>query len=340
MHSISPLHSRSSRRRDASRAHARLRRSSTAAIRSAGAVALCCGLGVALSGCGAGTAAAGKGKILAVGAENEYANVISQIGGKYVTVTAIESNPNTDPHTFEASASVAQTVSAASLLIENGVGYDTYMEKIEAAGGAGSNSSRKIINVQHLLGLPDSTPNPHLWYKPQTMPAVAKALVTDLSALQPAHAAYFKERGKKFEESLKPWYAAIAKFKAAYPNTPVATTEPVGDYMLEAAGTKNMTPFTLQAAIMNGTDPAPQNVTLQNSFFTRHKVKVFVYNQQVTDSLTNSFRELALKEGIPVVGVYETMPVPGYDYQAWMLAEVKALERAVKEKVSTQKLVS
>jgi zinc/manganese transport system substrate-binding protein len=275
--------------------------------------------------------------INAVGAENEYANVIEQIGGKYVKVAAIESNPNTDPHTFEASPSVAQTVSAASLLIENGVGYDTYMEKIESAS---PNSARKVINVQHLLGLPDSTPNPHLWYKPETMPAVAKALVSDLSALQPAHSAYFQENAKKFQESLKPWYAAIAKFKAAYPNTPVATTEPVGDYMLEAAGTKNTTPFTLQAAIMNGTDPAPQNVTLQNSLFTGHKVKVFVYNQQVTDSLTNSFRELALKEGIPVVGVYETMPVPGYDYQSWMLAEVQALEKAVKEKVSTQKLVS
>jgi zinc/manganese transport system substrate-binding protein len=292
------------------------------------------------AGCGgSGRGTTADGKIVAVGAENEYANVIEQIGGKYVKVTAIESNPNTDPHTFEASASVAQTVSAASLLIENGVGYDTYMEKIEAAGGAGSDSSRKVINVQHLLGLPDSTPNPHLWYKPETMPAVAKALVSDLSALAPAHAAYFQENAKRFEAALKPWYEAIAKFKAAYPGTPVATTEPVGDYMLEATETKNMTPFTLQAAIMNGTDPAPQDVTLQNGLFTGHKVKVFVYNQQVTDTLTNSFRELALKEGIPVVGVYETMPVPGYDYQSWMLAEVQALEKAVKDKVSTQKLV-
>ena len=50
--------------------------------------------------------------IQAVGAENEYANVIAQIGGRYVTVTAIMSNPNTDPHTFEASPSVARSVSA------------------------------------------------------------------------------------------------------------------------------------------------------------------------------------------------------------------------------------
>jgi zinc/manganese transport system substrate-binding protein len=294
------------------------------------------------AGCGSGSSSSSTASgsstatINAVGAENEYANVIEQIGGKYVKVTAIESNPNTDPHTFEASPSVAQAVSTANLLIENGVGYDTYMEKIEAASPS---STRKVINVQKLLGLPDSTPNPHLWYKPTTMPVVAKALVTDLSALQPSHAAYFQENAKKFEESLQPWYAAIAKFKAAHPGAPVATTEPVGDYMLEAAGTKNMTPFTLQAAIMNGTDPAPQNVTLQNDLFSGHKVKVFVYNQQVTDTLTDSFRELALKEGVPVVGVYETMPVPGYDYQSWMLAEVKALEKAVTEKVSTQKLI-
>ncbi|HTZ87185.1 MAG TPA: zinc ABC transporter substrate-binding protein [Solirubrobacteraceae bacterium] len=298
---------------------------------------------VCVAGCGgsskASSAAQGgqdSAPIDAVGAENEYANVIEQIGGKYVKVTAIESNPNTDPHTFEASPSVAQTVSAASLLIENGVGYDTWMEKIESASPS---SSRKVINVQKLLGLPDSTRNPHLWYKPETMPAVAKALVSDLSALAPAHAAYFQENAKKFEESLTPWHEAIEKFKAAYPNTPVATTEPVGDYMLEAAGTKNMTPFTLQASIMNGTDPAPQDVTLQNSLFAQHKVKVFVYNQQVTDTLTESFLKLAAKYGVPVVGVYETMPTPGYDYQQWMLAEVKALEKAVKDKVSTQKLV-
>jgi zinc/manganese transport system substrate-binding protein len=298
---------------------------------AAGAVAGC---GSSSSG-GSGSSGGGSAPIVAVGAENEYANVISQIGGKYVKVSAIESNPNTDPHTFEASPSVAEVVSAAKLIVQNGVGYDDYMSKIEAAS---PNSSRKVIVVQNLLGLPDDTPNPHLWYKPVTMPAVAKALVTDLTALEPSHAAYFQANATKFDASLQPWYKAIAQFKKEYPDTPVATTEPVGDYMLQAAGTDNMTPFTLQASIMNGTDPAPQNVTLQNSLFTQHRVKVFVYNQQVTDTLTNSFRLLALKQGIPVVGVYETMPVPGYDYQSWMLAEVNALRKAVADRVSTQKL--
>jgi zinc/manganese transport system substrate-binding protein len=272
--------------------------------------------------------------IVAVGAENQYANVISQIGGKYVHATAVESNPNTDPHSFEASPSVAKAIGGAQLVVQNGVGYDSYMNKIEAAS---PNPARKVIIVQNLLGLPDNTPNPHLWYKPSTMPAVAKALAGDLAALQPAHAAYFKARQRAFDRSLRPWYRAIAQFRTAFPGTPVATTEPVGDYMLQAAGTNNLTPFSFQADIMNGVDPAPQDVALQDSFFSGHKVKAFVYNQQVTDSLTQSFLSAAHRYGIPVVGVYETMPAH-YDYQSWMLAEVQALRRAVTGKTSTEKL--
>ena len=281
------------------------------------------------------SAASGGDTIVAVGAENEYANVIAQVGGNYVQVSAIMSNPNTDPHTFEASASVARVVSAAQLVVQNGVGYDTFMNTIE---NAAPSSSRKVIVVQNLLGLPTDTPNPHLWYKPVTMPDVANAVANDLAALQPAHAAYFKANAATFISSLTAWDNAISAFKAQYANTPVATTEPVADYMLQAVGADNMTPWALQADIMNGTDPSAQDVAVQRSLFTDHKVKVFLYNQQVTDSLTESFIQLAQANGIPVVGVYETMPVPGYNYQSWMLAEVQDLQKAVVSKVSTERL--
>ena len=297
----------------------------------AGMVAAACSSGSASTTAATGTAA---DAITAVGAENQYANVISQIGGRYVRVTAIESNPNTDPHSFEASPSVAQAVSSARLVVQNGLGYDDYMNKIESAAPA---QNRTVIDVQHLLGLPDSTPNPHLWYSPSTMPAVARAVARDLSRMQPSHAAYFTASLRGFERSLQPWLRAMAQFKAAYPGTPVAVTEPVGNYMLQAAGAKILTPFTLQADIMNGVDPSPQNVTLQDGFFSGHKVRVLLYNQQVTDALTQSFLRQAREHGIPVVGVYETMPA-GFDYQSWMLAEMKALRSAVTSKISTQKL--
>jgi zinc/manganese transport system substrate-binding protein len=307
------------------------------AFRLVSAVAACAAAGLLVAACSSSSAGTtgSSGPVVAVGAENEYANVISQIGGRYVQVSAIESNPNTDPHTFEASPSVAAEVSAAQLIVQNGVGYDTYMDRIESAS---ANSARKVIDVQTLLGLPDSTPNPHLWYKPGTMSAVAKAVADDLSRLRPKDAAYFQANATKFDNSLQPWLNAIASFKAAYPNTPVAVTEPVGDYMLQAAGTNILTPFGLQADIMNGVDLSPQYVSLEINLFAQHKVKVFLYNQQVTDPTTVSFLNAAKKYGIPVVGVYETMPVPGYIYQSWMLAEVSALRKAVADKISTVRL--
>jgi zinc/manganese transport system substrate-binding protein len=304
------------------------------------AAALSLGVAVLASACSSASGAATSGSsagnaIVAVGAENEYANVIAQVGGKYVQASAIMSNPNTDPHTFEASASVAREVSAAQLVVQNGVGYDTFMNTIEKAA---PNSARKVIVVQNLLSLPTDTPNPHLWYKPGTMPAVANAIAADLAALQPAHASYFKANAAVFITSLTAWDNALAAFKAKYPNTPVATTEPVADYMLQAAGADNLTPFAFQADIMNGTDPSAQDTAVERSLFTQHKVKVFLYNQQVTDTLTESFITLARQNHVPVVGVYETMPAPGFNYQSWMLTEVQDLTKAVADHISTEHL--
>lgn len=312
----------------ASRRSARLAKVALSGALAASAVA------VAVSG--ASASASSKAKVIvAVGAENEYANVLGQIGGRYVKVSSILNNPNTDPHTFEASASVAELVSKAQLIVQNGVGYDGFMNTIEAAS---PNPARKVIVAQDVLGLPTDTKNPHLWYNPKTMPAVAKAMAKDLEEIDPAEKAYFEANLAKFQASLDPWFQAIAAFKAKYAGTPVAVTEPVADYTLQAMGMKILTPWVFQADIMNGVDPAPEDITLENGYFTKHMVKVFCYNQQVVDSLTTSIRETALKNKVPVVGVYETMPTPGYDYQTWMEAEVAAIRAAVTSGKSTQKL--
>ena len=125
--------------------------------------------------------------------------MIAQVGGKYVQASSIMSNPNTDPHTFEASPAVAREISAAKLIVQNGVGYDDWATTIE---NAAPDDGRKVIDVQQLLGLPDSTPNPHLWYKPATMPAVANAIAADLGQIDPAHAAYYKANAASFIASL------------------------------------------------------------------------------------------------------------------------------------------
>lgn len=294
---------------------------------------------VALGGCGAsdatGPVRAGVGTIRVVAGQSQYGNVAAQIGGRFVAVTSVESNPTTDPHSYEVSPGVAAEISGAQIVIVNGLGYDDFMGRIEAASPS---ADRRDLNVQHLLGLPDSTPNPHLWYDPTTMPAVADRLANELSTIQPSHSAYFHANAATFVASLDPWRAAIAAFKARYGGTTAATTEPVADYLLAAMGIDNRTPYRFQADVMNGTDPSPQDISLVDGLLTGRQVKVFCYNQQVTDPLTSSVRQAAQRSGVPIVGVYETMPTPGYDYQSWMLSEVTAIQDAVVHGVSTDHL--
>jgi zinc/manganese transport system substrate-binding protein len=297
-----------------------------------GAVLLAVALG--LSACNAPATTSGT-RIRAVGAENEYANVIAQIGGRFVSVDAVMSNPNTDPHTFEASTSVAQEIAAAQLVVQNGVGYDTFMNQLESSAPS---SSRRVIDVQKLLGLSLQTKNPHLWYAPKTMPAVATLVAHDLSSLAPKHAAYFARQLKEFVASLQPVALAITTFKDRFAGVRVATTEPVADYLLSALGLDNVTPFRFQADIMNGVDPSPEDIAFQQNLFTNHRAKVFIYNAQVSSTVTVEMRSLAATSRVPVVAVYETMPTPGFDYQTWMLAEIAALTKALTLHVSTKEL--
>ena len=283
----------------------------------------------------AASASTKSGVIIAVGAENEYANVLSQIGGKYVKVSSILNNPNTDPHTFEASASVAEVVSKAELIVQNGVGYDSFMNNIEAAS---PNSKRKVITVQNVLGLPSDTKNPHLWYNPKTMPAVSKVMAKDLEEIEPSHKAYFEANLAKFNASLEPWFKAIAAFKAKYARNPRRGDRTGRGLSSRSDGREDLDPVGLPSGHHERRRPAPEDITLEDGYFTKHQVKVFCYNQQVVDSLTTLDSTTALKNKVPVVGVYETMPTPGYDYQTWMEAEVASIQAAVVAGKSTQKL--
>lgn len=314
----------------AERSASRPRRPRQAALRLRGTV-IVLAAAAALAGC---SGARTEGRIRAVGVESQYADVIAQIGGPFVSVAAIETNPNTDPHAFEANPAIAAELASANLVVENGLGYDAWAGKLLAATPS---TLRSVIDVQHLMRLPDTTFNPHLWYAPQTMPAVAQAVANVLATLEPEHAGYFHANVQKFDASLAPWKAALAAIARQFHGTAVAVTEPVADYLLDAAGLGIATPRALELAVMNGTDPAPQDVAAQNKLLTQRQVKALVYNQQVTDALTQAFLERARRAGIPVVGVYETMPL-GFRYQSWMLAETRAVRDALARGVSTQTL--
>jgi zinc/manganese transport system substrate-binding protein len=277
---------------------------------------------------------AGSTVIQAVAAENEYGDVIRQVGGQYVNVSSIMTDPSTDPHTYEASAQDASLVSRATLVVQNGLGYDEFMNKLESAS---PNPKRTVIDVANALGYKMGTVNPHIWYKPDTMARVAQLVADELSKQLPSERDYFQSNARKFKDSLQTWQQELNEIKHKFPNTPVAVTEPVADYLLESAGMNIKTPWSFQSAIMNGVDPSPQDVEFQENLFKLHQIKVFVYNRQAVTDVTKMMLRLAEQYHIPVVGVYETMP-QGKTFQTWMESETQALRDAIVNGKSTESI--
>jgi zinc/manganese transport system substrate-binding protein len=291
------------------------------------AMVLAAVVGVTLTACGPLGSTPQVGRIPAVGAENEYANVIAQVGGRYVAVTSILSNPNLDPHVYEANTVNAARIAGARLIVQNGLGYDTFMNTLENAAPV---RGRIVLTVSRVLGYPPDTPNPHLWYRPGTMARVAEAVARALERLAPDHRQYFVRRLGRFEASLGAWSRALERLRRHYAGMPVAVTEPVADYLLQAAGLTIKTPWAFQAAVMNGTDPSPEDVAIETSLLVHRRVRVLVYNRQAVDPITENLLGVARAHHVPVIGVYETLP-RGYSYQQWMVAETNALYRALSQ---------
>ncbi|MBZ9797098.1 metal ABC transporter solute-binding protein, Zn/Mn family [Mesorhizobium sp. ES1-4] len=270
-----------------------------------------------------GTVARAEDKLNIVAAENFYGDLAHQIGGSHVAVTSILSNPDDDPHLFETSPSTARTIADAKVIIYNGADYDPWMDKLLAAS---SKPDRTTIVAADLIGK-KSGDNPHLWYDPATLPAVAKALAAELSKRDPANAAHYEANLKQFQASLDGINKEIAAVKKAYAGTEVTATEPVFGYMAEALGLK-MLNYDFQVTVMNDAEPSPTQVAAFENSLKDGSAKILFYNSQVTDPATTRLLDLAKQNKVTVIGVTETEPA-GKTIQSWFSGQIDAVQKAL-----------
>jgi len=268
-------------------------------------------------------ASAADGPIAVVAAENFYGDIARQIGGDRIAVGSIISNPEQDPHLFELTPGVVRQVTAARIVILNGAGYDSWMEKLLAAT---PQHERSVIDAAQLTGYKPGG-NPHLWYAPATMPAVATAFAAALAAADQNHADEYAARLKATLSSLAIIAERVEKLKAKHAGAAVTATEPVFGPMAEALAL-TMRNQRFQLAVMNDTEPSARDVAAFESDLNNRRVKVLIYNSQASDKLTDRLRSIASKAKIPIVGVTETMPA-NVSYQKWLLDELEMLDKAL-----------
>lgn len=281
------------------------------------------------AGCaGAGPAAPDLGRsrtIYVVASENFWGSIAGQLGGAHVRVYSLVSDPNVDPHEFEATAAAARAIAEANYVIQNGAGYDDWMAKLMSAS---PNPRRLVLDIGQMLGKRPGE-NPHLWYDPRYVTAAMNRIEADYKRLDPEDAAYFTARRAAVDAAFAGVRARLAEIKRLDSGKPVASTESIIVYLARYLGLKVISPPAFMNAVSQGNPPPAASVALFARQLAGHQAEALVYNAQTATALTTSMRELAVRHHIPVVAVTETIQPPNESYQRWFAGQLAALGHAL-----------
>ena len=271
-------------------------------------------------------AASSGGPIQVVAAENFWGSIAAQVGGSHVHVTSIIVDPNADPHSYEPTAADARTVADAQYVIVNGAGYDPWADKLLQANPA---SGRKELNVGNLNGKHEGD-NPHMWYNPDYVTAVANKIRDDLKALDPADAVTFDQSAQAFlTTGLKQYHDLIAAIKAKYSGTPVGATESIFSYLAPALGLNLITPYSYLKAVSEGQDISAADEATVEQQINQKQIKVLIYNSQNTPNNIQALINRAKTNHIPVATITETLTPATASFQEWQSAQLQGIQTAL-----------
>lgn len=284
-----------------------------------------------LAGC-AGTPnspATADGRIAVVASTNVYGQIAEEVGGDRVDVTSLISSTSQDPHEFEASAGDQLKVSRAGILIENGGGYDPFMESLAQASG----TKAPLITAAELAAGwkgPDDLEgfNEHVFYDPATMAKLADRLADELGAIQPAHADEFTANAKRFSDGVAKLTASLDDLASAHAGEGVFVTEPLPLYLTEAAGLVNKTPDAFSEAVEEGQDVPPATLLTALGIIGGGDVSVVITNAQAAGAETTQVEQKAADAGIPVLRFSEILP-DATTYLGWMQDNIAQLAAAL-----------
>jgi zinc/manganese transport system substrate-binding protein len=281
-----------------------------------------------LAACGTNfQASAGSGgPVQVVAAENFWGNIAAQVGGSHVHVTSIIVDPNADPHSYEPTAADARTVADAQYVIVNGVGYDPWADRLLQANPA---SGRKELNVGDFNGKHEGD-NPHIWYNPDYVTAVANKIRDDLKALDPADAGAFDQSTQSFLTiGLKQYHDLIAAINVKYSGTPVGATESIFSYLAPALGLNLITPYSYLKAVSEGQDISAADEATVEQQINQKQIKVLIYNSQNTPNNIQALINLAKAKNIPVATITETLTPATASFQDWQSAQLQGIQSAL-----------
>lgn len=284
---------------------------------------------VAATACGA-AGASHSAKVEVVAGENFWGSIAAQLGGSRADVQSVVSDPNADAHEYESNTNDARALATAGLVILNGAGYDDWGRKLLDANPS---PTRKVLSVASLLGKKPGD-NPHFWYDPDDVVRVADEITSEYESIDPGGSAYFQLQRSAFATALEPYQQRLAEIKNKFGGTPVGATESILFYLARYLGLDLVSPPQFMAAVSQGNDPPAASVAQFQNQVSQRAIKVLVYNVQTATAVTTNLKILATRQGIPVVGVSETLQPVTSSFEEWMVSQLIALEDALNSATS------
>lgn len=284
-----------------------------------------------LAGCGDSSdeaTASTDATVQIVASTNVYGDIAEVIAGDKAEVTSLITSAAQDPHSFEASAQDQLAISKADVIIENGGGYDPFIDTLLEASDNADATVLNAVDISALSGAGEEGFNEHVFYSFPAMDQVAQSIATELGTLDPDDKASFQSNYDAFAEKLAGLEAQADDLKAEYGGAGVAVTEPVPVYLLEAAGLVNKTPAEFSESVEEGTDLSPRVLAETLDLFADGEVEMLAYNDQVSSTETEQVRAAAESADVAVVNFTETLP-DGQDYLAWMSANLDGVSGAL-----------
>jgi len=297
-------------------------------VRTIRSLALAALASLVLASCGIPAGGTRNETLQVIAGENFWGSIAAQLGGSHVFVTSIVTNPNTDPHDYESSATDARAFATADYVVLNGAGYDDWGQKLLSANPS---QNRKVFTVAQLLNKKPGD-NEHFWYNPDWVEKVADRISSDYQALDPANAGYFSQQREALRTALKPYHDAIARIRAAHSGAAVGATESIFVYLGRALGLTLISPAQFMQAISEGNDPPAQTVAEFQDQVSHRQIKVLVYNTQTSTPVTENLKQLAARNNVPVVGISETVEPATASFQDWQVKQLAGLEAALSRK--------
>jgi zinc/manganese transport system substrate-binding protein len=309
---------------------------------------------LALAGCGddtdsTDTGADSESGVSIVASTNVYGDVAAAVAGDLASVTSIITSSAQDPHEYEASAQDRLAIDGADLVIENGGGYDSFMDTL-IDGGSGDLVVLNAVDISELAheegeeeaheGEEESHEgegdghdhiegfNEHVWYDFHTMEKVAEEIAHGLGEVDPDNASTYEANFDAFAKQLESLETEAEALSATADGLHAMMTEPLPVYLLAELGLEDLTPAEFSEAVEEGADVPPRVLQETLDLIADEDIAVLAYNSQTADATTDQVLAAAEDAGIPVVEFTETLP-EGQSYVEWQQGNLTNLADAL-----------